>query len=52
MKLLIINGSPHGEKGNTRFYQFLCNTGVDHIMWNKMLRENNAYENRLDRPFV
>lgn len=39
-------------KSQCRFYQFLCKTGVDHIMWNKMLRENNAYENRLDQPFA
>lgn len=39
-------------KSQCRFNQFLCKTGVDHIMWNKMLRENNAFENRFDRPFV
>lgn len=39
-------------KSQCRFNQFLCKTGVDHIMWNKMLRENNAFENRFDHPFV
>lgn len=39
-------------KSQCRFNQFLCKTGVDNIMWNKMLRDNNAFENRFDQPFA
>lgn len=33
------------------FLQFTCDTGLNNIGWNKMLKQNNAYEKRLDKPF-
>lgn len=33
-------------------FQFLCDIGLNNIGWHKVLKKNNAYENRLDRPYL
>ncbi|WP_291581711.1 NAD(P)H dehydrogenase [Clostridium sp. UBA6640] len=32
--------------------QFVTNIGLGNIWWNKMLKQNNAFDKRLDRPFI
>lgn len=35
-----------------KFLQFVIKTGADKIGWHKFLRDNNALNKRLDRPFI
>lgn len=33
-------------------YQFFCNIGLNNIGWHRMLKRNNAFSRRLDRPYL
>lgn len=37
--------------GKVALYRFLTHIGIMNMFWNKMLRSNNAYEKRFDKPF-
>jgi len=39
------------SKSNARFYQFLYKTGIGNMFWNGMLKKNNAFKERMAKPF-
>ena len=39
------------SSGKVALYRFLTRIGIMNMFWNKMLRSNNAYEKRFDKPF-
>lgn len=46
-------GKPYTlSKTQATVYQFLCDIGLNNIGWHKVLRQNNALDKRLDRPFL
>lgn len=46
-------GKPYElSKSTVRILQFLHKTGIGNTGWHKFLKDNNAYERRLDRPFL
>ena len=34
------------------FFRFASSVGMAHIYWNKQLKENNAFEERFDKPYI
>ncbi|GKX32213.1 hypothetical protein SH1V18_46930 [Vallitalea longa] len=46
-------GKPYRmSKLQITIYQFLCDIGINNIGWHKVLKRNDAFEKRLDRPFL
>lgn len=35
-----------------KLLQFATKTGLNKILWHKLLRKNNAFNNKLDQPFI
>ena len=34
------------------FFRFASSVGMAHVYWNKQLKENNAFEERFDKPYI
>ena len=34
------------------FFRFASSVGMTHVYWNKQLKENNAFEERFDKPYI
>jgi len=34
------------------FFRFASTVGMAHVYWNKQLKENNAFEERFDKPYI
>ncbi|HCL02839.1 MAG TPA: NAD(P)H dehydrogenase [Lachnoclostridium phytofermentans] len=46
-------GKPYElSKIQTFLFQLLCDLGLNNVGWHKMLRQNHAFDKRLDRPFL
>lgn len=46
-------GKPYKlSKFQTHLFQFLCDIGLNNIGWYSVLKKNNAYKSRLDKPFL
>lgn len=39
------------SSGKAALYRFMTRIGIMNMFWNQMLRSNNAYEKRFDKPF-
>jgi multimeric flavodoxin WrbA len=46
-------GKPYElTKFQVRFLELMYRSGIGNVGWNKFLKDNNAYDKRLDRPFL
>lgn len=46
-------GKPYRlSKSQIKLNQFLCDTGLNNIGWHRVLKRNNAFNKRLDRPYL
>lgn len=46
-------GKPYQlSKFQTSLFQFFCNIGLNNIGWHRVLKQNNAFDKRLDTPFL
>lgn len=46
-------GKPYElTKLQSHVFQFFCNIGLNNLGWHRTLKKNNAYDKRLDRPFL
>ncbi|NCB42096.1 MAG: NAD(P)H dehydrogenase [Clostridia bacterium] len=46
-------GAPYDlSKGQLRLLNLANKTGLDNMFWHKILKQNNAFDKRLDRPFA
>lgn len=46
-------GKPYNlSRFQTCVFQFLCDTGINNLGWHRFLKKNNAFDKRLDRPFL
>lgn len=45
-------GKPYElTKFQTWVFQFFCDIGLNNLGWHRVLKQNNAFDKRLDRPF-
>lgn len=52
-KITLELGKPYKlTKVQTRIFQFLCDIGLNNLGWHKVLKKNNVFDKRLDRPFM
>ena len=40
------------SKFQVNFFQFCCDIGLNNLGWHKFLKQNNAFDKRLDRPYL
>ncbi len=46
-------GKPYEfTKFQLQLYEFICITGLNNLGWHKVLKKNQAYEKRLEKPFL
>jgi hypothetical protein len=46
-------GKPYKlTKFQSFIYQFFCDIGLNNLGWHRILKKNNAYDKRLEKPFL